>query len=35
MPAFGGHLPGDSIWKLVAYLKSLQPAKDTVATTAW
>lgn len=35
MPAFGGHLPAESIWKLVAYLRSLEPARDTLATTAW
>jgi mono/diheme cytochrome c family protein len=35
MPAFGGSLPGEAIWKLVAYLRSLQPATDTVATRAW
>lgn len=35
MPAFGGHLPADAIWRLVAYLRSIQPAKDTAATTAW
>jgi mono/diheme cytochrome c family protein len=35
MPAFGGHLPSDAIWQLVTYLRSLEPAKDTLATTAW
>lgn len=35
MPAFGGHLLAESIWKLVAYLRSLEPAKDTFSTTAW
>jgi cytochrome c oxidase cbb3-type subunit 3 len=35
MPAFGGHLPGESIWKLVAYLRSLQPTEDTIATRVW
>lgn len=35
MPAFGGHLPAGAIWKLVAYLGSLQPATDTIATRAW
>lgn len=35
MPAFGGHLPSEAIWKLVAYLRSLEPAKDTLSTTAW
>jgi cytochrome c oxidase cbb3-type subunit 3 len=35
MPAFGGHLPAESIWQLVTYLRSLEPAKDTLSTTAW
>jgi len=35
MPAWGGTLPSDAIWKLVAYLQSLQPAKDTLSTTTW
>jgi cytochrome c oxidase cbb3-type subunit 3 len=35
MPAFGGHLPAESIWRLVAYLRSLDPAVDTLSTTAW
>ena len=35
MPAFGGLLPAESIWKLVAYLRSLEPAVDTLSTTAW
>ena len=34
MPAFGGHLPAESIWQLVAYLRSLEPT-DTLSTTAW
>jgi len=35
MPAFGGHLPAESIWRLVAYLRSLEPVVDTLSTTAW
>jgi mono/diheme cytochrome c family protein len=35
MPAWGGTLPPEAIWRLVAYLKSIEPAKDTLATTAW
>ena len=35
MPAFGGHLPAESIWQIVSYLRSLQPPKDTLSTTAW
>ena len=35
MPAWGGTLPAEAIWRLVTYLKSIEPAKDTVATTAW
>jgi cytochrome c oxidase cbb3-type subunit III len=35
MPAWGGTLPANAIWKLVTYLQSLQPAKDTLSTTSW
>ena len=35
MPAWGGTLPPDAIWRLVSYLQSLQPAKDTLSTTSW
>jgi cytochrome c oxidase cbb3-type subunit 3 len=35
MPAWGGTLPSDAIWRLVTYLQSLQPAKDTLSTTSW
>jgi cytochrome c oxidase cbb3-type subunit 3 len=35
MPAFGGHLPAATIWRLVTYLRSLEPARDTLSTTAW
>lgn len=35
MPAWGGTLPADAIWRLVSYLKSIEPAKDTIATTSW
>jgi cytochrome c oxidase cbb3-type subunit 3 len=28
MPAFGGVLPEEAIWKIVTYLQSLQPARD-------
>jgi cytochrome c oxidase cbb3-type subunit III len=35
MPAWGGTLPEDAIWRLVSYLQSLQPAKDTLSTTSW
>jgi cytochrome c oxidase cbb3-type subunit III len=35
MPAWGGTLPPDAIWKLVTYLQSLQPPKDTLSTTSW
>ena len=34
MPAFGGLLPPDAIWKLVTYLQGLTPAVDP-ATVAW
>lgn len=35
MPAFGGALSADAIWRMVTYLQSLQPIKDTLATTSW
>jgi cytochrome c oxidase cbb3-type subunit 3 len=35
MPAWGGTLPSEAIWRLVSYLKSIEPAKDTAATTSW
>jgi cytochrome c oxidase cbb3-type subunit III len=35
MPAWGGTLTSYEIWQLVTYLQSLQPAKDTLATTSW
>lgn len=35
MPAWGGTLPADAIWRLVSYLKSIEPAKDTIGTTSW
>jgi cytochrome c oxidase cbb3-type subunit 3 len=35
MPAWGGTLPAEAIWRLVTYLQSLQPAKDTLSTTSW
>jgi mono/diheme cytochrome c family protein len=35
MPAWGGTLPSDAIWRLVTYIQSLQPAKDTLSTTSW
>jgi cytochrome c oxidase cbb3-type subunit III len=35
MPAWGGTLPSEAIWRLVTYLKSIEPAKDTVGTTSW
>jgi len=35
MPAWGGTLPPDAIWRLVSYLKSLEPSRDTIATTSW
>jgi cytochrome c oxidase cbb3-type subunit III len=35
MPAWGGTLPADAIWRLVTYLQSIQPAKDTLSTTSW
>jgi mono/diheme cytochrome c family protein len=35
MPAFGGTLPAESIWRLVTYLQSFQPPDSTIATTRW
>ena len=35
MPAWGGTLPADAIWRLVSYLRSIEPARDTAATTRW
>ena len=35
MPAWGGTLPPDAIWRLVSYLKSQEPARDTLSTTRW
>ena len=35
MPAFGGTLPPEAIWRLVTYIQSLQPAKDTLSTVSW
>lgn len=35
MPAWGGTLPSEAIWRLVTYLKSIEPPKDTVGTTRW
>jgi len=35
MPAFGGTLPAESIWRLVTYLQSFQPPDSTISTTRW
>jgi mono/diheme cytochrome c family protein len=35
MPAWGGTLPPDAIWRLVSYLKSQEPKRDTLSTTKW
>ncbi len=34
MPAYGGILPPDGVWKLVTYLRSL-PIPDDVPTESW
>ena len=34
MPAFGGILPPEAIWKLVTYLHSLEPKQD-ISTVSW
>lgn len=35
MPAYGGAVPRESIWRIVAWLRAQQPAGDTVATRRW
>jgi cytochrome c oxidase cbb3-type subunit 3 len=35
MPAWGGTLPAEAMWRLVTYLQSIQPARDTLSTTSW
>ena len=35
MPAFGGALPAETIWRLVTYLQSFQPPDSTISTTSW
>jgi mono/diheme cytochrome c family protein len=35
MPAWGGTLPPEAIWRLVSYLKSQQSARDTLSTARW
>jgi hypothetical protein len=35
MPAFGGSLPPETIWRLVTYLQSFQPPDSTGTTTSW
>jgi hypothetical protein len=35
MPAFGGTLPAESIWRLVTYQPSFQPPDSTNSTTSW
>ena len=35
MPAWGGTLPPEAIWRLVSYLESQQPKQDTLSTTSW
>lgn len=35
MPAYGGAVPRESIWRIVAWLRAQQPATDTVATRSW
>jgi len=34
MPAYGGVLPPEAIWKVVTYLQSLAPRED-VPTVSW
>ena len=34
MPAFGGALPAESIWRIIAYIKSLPPPNDA-PTESW
>ena len=35
MPAWRNKIPDQQVWQLVAYIQSLQPAKDTLSTTSW
>jgi mono/diheme cytochrome c family protein len=35
MPAYGGAVPTESIWRIVTWLRAQQPARDTVGTTTW
>ena len=35
MPAYGGAVPKEAIWRIVAWLRAQQPATDTVATRRW
>lgn len=35
MPAFGGAIPSEAIWKLVAFLKNQKPDQDSLATSTW
>lgn len=34
MPAYGGTLPRDAIWRLVTYIQSLHPTED-ISTVSW
>ncbi len=35
MPAFGGAVPRESIWRIVTWLRAQQAVGDTVATRGW
>ena len=35
MPAYGGAVPSESIWRIVAWLRASQRASDSVATRRW
>lgn len=35
MPAYGGAIPSEAIWRIVAFLKGTQQAPDSVATRRW
>lgn len=35
MPAYGGAVPRESIWRIVTWLRAQQAVGDTVATSGW
>ena len=35
MPAYGGAVPTESIWRIVTWLRSINQGADTLGTTRW